>query len=51
MAEVVYLHQKDAQKAVDSYHNRQLDGLPMHCSLAPSFDSRRDLAHSKPSMY
>lgn len=32
-AEVVYKLHKDAVKAVDVYHNRQLDGQPMKCLL------------------
>lgn len=31
--EVIYKNLKDAQKAVDTYHNRQLDGQPMKCML------------------
>jgi len=39
-AEVIFVHREDANKAIDVYHNRQLDGLPMKCqivgaSLAP----------------
>lgn len=33
VAEVVYRNYKDAVKAVDVYHNRQLDGQPMKCML------------------
>ncbi|XP_050315344.1 polymerase delta-interacting protein 3-like [Anthonomus grandis grandis] len=33
VAEVIYKNLKDAQKAVDTYHNRQLDGQPMKCLL------------------
>lgn len=32
-AEVIYKTQEDAQKAVDLYHNRQLDSQPMNCLL------------------
>ncbi|XP_054288487.1 polymerase delta-interacting protein 3-like isoform X2 [Macrosteles quadrilineatus] len=32
-AEVIYKYQKDAKKAVEAYHNRQLDGQPMKCLL------------------
>lgn len=32
-AEVIYKTQEDAQRAVDLYHNRQLDGQPMNCLL------------------
>ncbi|CAG9771084.1 unnamed protein product [Ceutorhynchus assimilis] len=33
VAEVIFKNLKDAQKAVDTYHNRQLDGQPMKCLL------------------
>lgn len=33
VAEVIYRSLKDAEKAVDAYHNRQLDGQPMNCLL------------------
>lgn len=33
VAEVVFKIQKDAEEAVDTYHNRQLDGQPMKCML------------------
>lgn len=33
IAEVVYKSLKDATKAVETYHNRQLDGHPMKCLL------------------
>ena len=36
-AEVYYLRREDASKAVDVYHNRQLDGLPMRCNLGPTY--------------
>ncbi|XP_050681062.1 polymerase delta-interacting protein 3-like isoform X2 [Leptidea sinapis] len=32
-AEVLYKSVEDAQRAVDLYHNRQLDGQPMNCLL------------------
>lgn len=32
-AEVIYKNMEDAVKAVDTYHNRQLDGQPMKCLL------------------
>lgn len=32
-AEVVYRQYKDAERAVENYHNRQLDGQPMKCLL------------------
>ncbi len=31
LAEVVFVKQSDASKAVEIYHNRQLDGKPMKC--------------------
>lgn len=33
VAEVIFKTLKDAEKAVDTYHNRQLDGQPMKCLL------------------
>lgn len=30
---MIYKNLRDAQKAVDTYHNRQLDGQPMKCLL------------------
>uniref|UniRef100_A0A182J512 Uncharacterized protein n=1 Tax=Anopheles atroparvus TaxID=41427 RepID=A0A182J512_ANOAO len=33
VAEVIYRNLGDAEKAVDAYHNRQLDGQPMNCLL------------------
>ncbi|XP_050069748.1 polymerase delta-interacting protein 3-like [Anopheles maculipalpis] len=33
VAEVIYRNLKDAEKAVDAYHNRHLDGQPMNCLL------------------
>jgi len=40
MAQVIYVHREDALRAVDVYNNRQLDGLPMHCNLAATFEAR-----------
>lgn len=36
IAEVVYKSLGDAEEAVESYHNRQLDGQPMKCMLVRS---------------
>ncbi|XP_011494593.1 PREDICTED: polymerase delta-interacting protein 3-like [Ceratosolen solmsi marchali] len=36
VAEVIYKTLKDATKAVETYHNRQLDGHPMKCLLVNS---------------
>lgn len=44
IAEVVYVRRDDALRAVDVYHNRQLDGLPMHCSMGAVFEPRRETA-------
>ncbi|RDD37504.1 polymerase delta-interacting protein 3 [Trichoplax sp. H2] len=38
IAEVVYVNESDAIKAVSSYHNRSLDGYPMHCKLVTDHD-------------
>ena len=32
-AEVVYVNKSDALKAVEVYHNRQLDGKAMKCQI------------------
>ena len=44
IAEVDYVRRDDALRAVDVYHNRQLDGLPMHCSMGAVFEPRRETA-------
>jgi polymerase delta-interacting protein 3 len=36
IAEVVYKNFGDAEQAVETYHNRQLDGQPMKCMLCSS---------------
>lgn len=45
VAEVVYKTLKDAEDAVEVYHHRQLDGMPMKCLLinptSPSASSQR----------
>uniref|UniRef100_A0A182SGK0 RRM domain-containing protein n=1 Tax=Anopheles maculatus TaxID=74869 RepID=A0A182SGK0_9DIPT len=33
VAEVIYRNLEDAEKAVEAYHKRQLDGQPMNCLL------------------
>lgn len=33
VAEVIFADMKDAEAAVETYHNRQLDGQPMKCLL------------------
>ena len=35
-AEVVFVNRADAQKAVEVYHNRQLDGKAMKCQIVGS---------------
>ncbi|KAL7305217.1 hypothetical protein TKK_0002603 [Trichogramma kaykai] len=57
IAEVIYKTLKDATKAVETYHNRQLDGHPMKCLLvnprpktsSSSTSSNRVLANSRGS--
>uniref|UniRef100_A0A182FIY8 Uncharacterized protein n=1 Tax=Anopheles albimanus TaxID=7167 RepID=A0A182FIY8_ANOAL len=39
VAEVIYRTLRDAEKAVDAYHKRQLDGQPMNCLLVPPHSS------------
>lgn len=40
VAEVAYTSQKDAAKAVEYYNNRQLDGLPMKCTMVASKEAQ-----------
>ncbi|XP_001600231.2 polymerase delta-interacting protein 3 [Nasonia vitripennis] len=57
IAEVIYKTLKDATKAVETYHNRQLDGHPMKCLLvnprpktsSSTSSSSRVLTHSRSS--
>ncbi|XP_018403278.1 PREDICTED: uncharacterized protein LOC108780163 isoform X2 [Cyphomyrmex costatus] len=56
-AEVIYKTLKDASKAVETYHNRQLDGHPMKCLLVnprsknnPTGPAVRSLAESRRSI-
>lgn len=44
VAEVIYRSLKDAEKAVDAYHNRQLDGQPMNCLLVNPRSSNKPTA-------
>lgn len=44
VAEVIYKNFKDAEKAVDTYHNRQLDGQPMKCLLVNPRSSSKPTA-------
>ncbi|XP_063821822.1 polymerase delta-interacting protein 3-like [Ostrinia nubilalis] len=52
-AEVIYKTQEDAQRAVDLYHNRQLDGQPMNCLLVtPRANAPPPTrSSSKPALY
>ncbi|XP_013146154.1 PREDICTED: polymerase delta-interacting protein 3-like [Papilio polytes] len=51
-AEVIYNSLEDAQKAVDLYHNRQLDGQPMNCLLVtPRSTSATSRTSTKPALY
>ncbi|XP_026329573.1 polymerase delta-interacting protein 3-like [Hyposmocoma kahamanoa] len=53
-AEVIYKSVEDAQKAVELYHNRQLDGQPMNCLLVtPRSSTAAPTARngSKPALY
>lgn len=56
-AEVIYKTLKDATKAVETYHNRQLDGHPMKCLLVnptpknnPTGSAIRTLSESRRSV-
>ncbi|KAI5637957.1 RNA recognition motif domain-containing protein [Phthorimaea operculella] len=53
-AEVIYKSVEDAQRAVELYHNRQLDGQPMNCLLVtPRAPATAPPARngSKPALY
>ncbi|KAG6442607.1 polymerase delta-interacting protein 3 isoform X2 [Manduca sexta] len=50
-AEVIYKSQEDAQRAVDLYHNRHLDGQPMNCLLVSPRSSTTPRTSSKPALY
>lgn len=57
IAEVIYKTLKDATKAVETYHNRQLDGHPMKCLLVnprpknnPTGPAVRNLSESRRSV-
>nr|ABG42999.1 polymerase delta interacting protein 3 [Bombyx mori] len=51
-AEVIYKTQEDAQRAVDLYHNRQLDGQPMNGLLVvPRTLNSSSRNNSKPALY
>uniref|UniRef100_A0A1A9W2X4 RRM domain-containing protein n=1 Tax=Glossina brevipalpis TaxID=37001 RepID=A0A1A9W2X4_9MUSC len=49
IAEVIYKSLSDAEKAVDTYHNRQLDGQPMKCLLVNPRASNKPTAPAIPS--
>lgn len=49
-AEVIYKHQKDAIKAVETYHNRQLDRQPMKCMLVTPRASANPLIPAAPKL-
>ncbi|XP_047527701.1 polymerase delta-interacting protein 3-like [Vanessa atalanta] len=51
-AEIIYKSVEDAQRAVDLYHNRQLDGQPMNCLLVtPRSTSAATRNSNKPALY
>ncbi|CAG4989512.1 unnamed protein product [Parnassius apollo] len=51
-AEVIYNSIEDAQRAVDLYHNRQLDGQPMNCLLVTPRSTPTNVRTStKPALY
>lgn len=49
-AEVIYASQKDAIKAVETYHNRQLDKQPMKCMLVTPRASANPLVPAAPKL-
>ncbi|KAL5275477.1 POLDIP3 family protein [Megaselia abdita] len=51
VAEVIFKREKDAMKAVEVYHNRQLDSLPMKCLLVKPRASDHPTAPALSSRY
>lgn len=51
VAEVIFKKEKDALKAVEVYHNRQLDSLPMKCLLVSPRASDHPTAPALSSRY
>lgn len=51
VAEVIFKREKDALKAVEVYHNRQLDSLPMKCLLVNPRASDHPTAPALSSRY
>lgn len=44
VAEVIFKTLRDAEEAVDTYHNRHLDGQPMKCLLVNPRSSNKPTA-------
>lgn len=51
VAKAVYVHYADAIRAIDVYHNRQLDGRPMKCEMVMNADSNTDYNHRYRSVF
>lgn len=48
-AEVTFVNHEDAEKAVEIYHNRQLDGKPMKCTLTTTSTAAMKHAYKLPA--
>jgi len=44
VAEIVFTNKEDADRAIEVYHNRQLDGKPMKCQLVTTGPAPKQLA-------
>jgi len=49
-AEIVFLNGEDADRAIEVYHNRQLDGQPMKCQLVTSGSPPKSLSGPRLSL-
>jgi RNA recognition motif-containing protein len=48
-AEVTFVNHEDAEKAVEIYHNRQLDGKPMKCTLTTTSNAAMKNTYKLPA--
>jgi len=46
-AEIVFMNKEDADRAIEVYHNRQLDGQPMKCQMVTTGPAPKPLSASR----